>query len=693
MIGHEYKRIPRGVIPSGAVGYLHLIEVLEFIKFLKRINRCDNNYSPKPFMVTASTNAASVEVNRNSILKKHNTEVLHKGDISCLRNYVSDYPLPLEKDTSFTIFLREHCGQEVMPTIVSYDKNKKQENKGVGNCGGVLSSYDLRDDKDYIKSLLPNITDGEENKTHRVDCLKSNNMPINGYAAFNAEDVDKLRKEGKDPILFIQDYDIKRHTPILDKVAGVVCLGIGGSHLLDKGIPTISESSQEIWNKKTGEWINYSRIEKVDSKPAVINNSHAIKRAVYNWKLKGSDINNPPKPEYYNPQKNKIVLFKAGDEVTLARTAAYQGHLKIEYPDVTHVVKEVRDISSQLPFKHPRFLATMNSATDSRQGDKGWVEAAQLGAEGVGLIRTEYMYNNEILENIKEGILKNDSSKFSHLGAYRHNGLNGTFYDAKDKFANNETLRIRLFDFPPDEFFTKEELKILRDRVGDDIRGTPLALATNGLYESQLNNIFSYVKDENADLTQPINLQIMAPHIRNAGEMEKFKEMVENVARENDFPRGHYQIGAMMETKTACDPAEAAKIAKLCDFMSFGTNDLTEEITGIKRPFEGDSKSPYDVLRDDVKTVMKSTAKAVREANPNITIGCCGGQMKDSDSLMFCAKDLQLDDVSVPPDALHLLGRRLQLLQAIEREHIGAASAKVGNVSNFQKNTEQKVTK
>ncbi|MEZ5691092.1 MAG: putative PEP-binding protein [Rickettsiales bacterium] len=677
----EYKGIG-----TGPNGFKHLE------KILLHIDGNIPNFTPKPFMMTASTNEAKVQINRSSILRAHNTEIADKSDIdrTIISHLESPDIFPITEDTPFSIFLREKLGEDIIAPLHRYSDYKDEEPQAKTNSdNSILQKYDLSDNGKMIKSLSPDIDDEIEGKTHRVDCLKSNDMPINGYVAFNEDDVNKLLREDKEPVLFMDDYDVKKHSMLLPKLSGIVCLGTGGSHLLDKGIPTISKSDREVWNSDTGEAINYYRIEQIDGKSALVNNSHAVKRAVFNWQQEGENVNNPPQPEYDNPQKNKIILFKAGDKVTLARNAAYQGHLKIEYPDVTPIVKEVEKIASSLPFKSPHFLATLNSASDMNQGYDEITKIMKSGAEGIGLIRTENMYNNEALENIKEGILSNDSHGFVHLGPignFRDNGLSGAIHNTIENLSDREPLRIRLFDFPPDEFFSKNELKKLKERVGDDVQGTPLALKTKGLYENQLNSIFNSTKSKNLEREQPINLQIMAPHINNADEMEQFIEMVEKEAKRKDFPRVNYKIGAMIETKSITDHKELAKLAKMVDFVSFGTNDLTQEITEVKRPFEGGGINPYEKLDDRVKDVMRESIKILRENNPNIIIGCCGSQMKDLDSLTFAAKDLELDDVSMPSDAKHLVGRRLQLYQRLEQEHnatkmVGSNIDKVNSVT------------
>lgn len=661
-----------GHLRGGESGPYHLEEILQHI---------DQNipgYAPKPFMLTYSTSDSAVAINQLEGLKKHGTQAISPKDMS---DVISNLQLPevhpLEKPSAFSQYLQQRFGDDI---IVSAPQAEPVQLQGLEKV--FADSSDPQKDLPKLnfsdavlhKSLSPDIYDDDEAQAHRLQCLKSNNLAVQGYAAFNKQDVEKLLSEDKKPILFIQDYNVEEHGPLLSKVAGVVCLGLGGSHLLLRGIPAVGKAKQEIWNEKTGEGIDLCRIEQTQDGMAVVNNSHAVIRAVTD-RPKGSVT--APVPEY--EKKNKVILFKAGDEVTLARTAAYQQHLYIKEPDAYgdetyEMMKKAYELKKSLPFKHPKFLANLSAASDYGSAFKATHKTEDWGAEGIGLVRTEYMLDAEQLKSVKEGIITNNPAHYACL-AKEDDSIHAVTNVAFRSEGYTTPVRIRLFDFAPDETFTAEELQKLKARVGDVPSGTPLALVTEGLYEAQLKSIFTKAKHD-----YPVQLQIMAPHIRNAGEMQKVRMMAEKAAETVGFPRDQFQIGTMMETAEACKPAEAAKIAKLCDFASFGTNDLTAEITGVPRNYSGEDINPYQTLDDKVKKAMQQATTAMRKANPRIKLSCCGGQMRDLDSLAFCAQKLQLDEVSVPDDAFHLVGRQLQLLQLLAREHEKGAGTQADTV-------------
>lgn len=166
-------------------------------------------------------------------------------------------------------------------------------------------------------------------------------------------------------------------------------------------------------------------------------------------------------------------------------------------------------------------------------------------------------------------------------------------------------------------------------------------------------------------------LSVLVPSVKSAEELAEIKAEVDKAAKAHGYMdaegKRRYKFGAMMETKEAVKPKEAAKIAKLCDFVSFGTNDLTAAITGLKRDdldaahqqackrwmadhgCQDMGNSPYDVLVPLVTRTMGFAIKAMRKENPDIQIGCCGRQVAaNAPSIQACMK-MGLDNICVPP--------------------------------------------
>ena len=111
----------------------------------------------------------------------------------------------------------------------------------------------------------------------------------------------------------------------------------------------------------------------------------------------------------------------------------------------------------------------------------------------------------------------------------------------------------------------------------------------------------------------------------------------------------------MIETREAV--TNAAQLAKQSEFFSFGTNDLTQEITGLKRDdIEGVDKwmfshhkpNPFATLNDELKASMTQAVEAARGGNANLKISACGDQVScDQSSIAFC-QSLNLNAISVP---------------------------------------------
>ena len=166
-------------------------------------------------------------------------------------------------------------------------------------------------------------------------------------------------------------------------------------------------------------------------------------------------------------------------------------------------------------------------------------------------------------------------------------------------------------------------------------------------------------------------LSILIPSVRSAEELSAIKEEIDKAAKKHGFidetGKRLFRFGAMIETKDAAQPETAAAIARLCDFVSFGTNDLTKDITGIARNdldpsvkaqcqqwmrdnrCEKFGDSPFDSLVPPVVQAMEKAVRAMRIANPDIEIGCCGRQIASNPQSIEACMKVGLDNISVPP--------------------------------------------
>ena len=248
-------------------------------------------------------------------------------------------------------------------------------------------------------------------------------------------------------------------------------------------------------------------------------------------------------------------------------------------------------------------------------------------------------------------------------------------------------VTIRLFDPPLHEFLpkpddllkeiyeTKDEIrkkelqslyKIVRamneanPMMGH--RGVRVGITYPEIYYAQAKAIF-LAASELIKNKIPIDVEIMIPQVAEFRELQKIKEeVVEKAYEEVEKETGisvPYKFGTMIEVVRACLVAD--ELAKIADFFSFGTNDLTQATFTFSRddaenkflPFYLENKildvNPFETL--DVKGVGKLIEWAIRrgrEANPKLKIGVCGEHGGDPESIKFF-HNAALDYVSASP--------------------------------------------
>lgn len=317
--------------------------------------------------------------------------------------------------------------------------------------------------------------------------------------------------------------------------------------------------------------------------------------------------------------------------------------------------------------------------------------ALKFGAEGIGLLRIERMFRKpERLELLRKVILaetKEERVKYLEPLAQMIKG------DFKEMFKimNGKPVIVRLIDPPLHEFLPKPD-EILQEIFELKMRNAPenvikekewLLRRVRALQEANpmlghrgvrvgVTNpeIYYYLSlailEATAELIKegynPV-VEIMIPQVADVNEIIFVKQKavlpaLEDVEKKYSV-KLNVKIGTMVETVRACLTMD--EIAKEVDFISFGTNDLTQAVFSFSRddvenkfiPIYLQEKilisNPFQTL--DVKGVGKlieMAVKAARQANPKIEIGICGEHGGDPDSIMFLYK-AGLDYVSASP--------------------------------------------
>ncbi|PJD01091.1 pyruvate, phosphate dikinase [Candidatus Micrarchaeota archaeon CG10_big_fil_rev_8_21_14_0_10_54_18] len=303
--------------------------------------------------------------------------------------------------------------------------------------------------------------------------------------------------------------------------------------------------------------------------------------------------------------------------------------------------------------------------------------ARDFGAEGIGLTRTEHMFFGEDrLPWMQKMILaKNAEGRkeaLSHLLEMQREDFKGIF-----KAMDGLPVTIRLLDPPLHEFLPNHEellveitaLKIKGDnsallkekeglmkRVAElkesnpmlGHRGCRLSITMPDVARMQVRAILE-AAIECAAKGIDVKPEIEVPLVGHANELKLVKGFIDETAKKVFAEKGEtisYKVGTMIELPRAC--LTANEIAEYAEFMSFGTNDLTQTTFGFSRDDAGkfiteyrDKKildgDPFAVIdRNGVGQLMELTVKRGRATKPGLEVGICGEQGGEPDSVEFC---------------------------------------------------------
>lgn len=297
--------------------------------------------------------------------------------------------------------------------------------------------------------------------------------------------------------------------------------------------------------------------------------------------------------------------------------------------------------------------------------------ALSFGAEGIGLCRTEHQFLGDRLPLIRALLLAENDKAVTEA-------LHNLFLAQREDFTSlllalgNRPITVRLLDAPLHEFIPPHgpyETSEQALRAGDlheenpmlGLRGVRLALLHEQLYPTQARALFSAWVDVSAQGIAP-KLEVMIPLISLPSELDVARQFVRTAHEEVLEATGlnvPYDFGCMIETPRAA--LLAGKLAEHVDFMSFGTNDLTQLTFGFSRDdiertviqtyaSRGVLEvSPFVRLDGQgVGRLIDWAATAARQVKPDIKLGLCGEHGGDPQSIDLIEK-FNLSYVSCSP--------------------------------------------
>jgi pyruvate,orthophosphate dikinase len=310
-------------------------------------------------------------------------------------------------------------------------------------------------------------------------------------------------------------------------------------------------------------------------------------------------------------------------------------------------------------------------------------KARELGAEGIGLCRTEHMFMAEDRQPKMRAMIMADDRDARKAALAELLPLQQEDFEGIFKAMAGLPVTVRLLDPPLHEFlpnlpdlaaaverariedsYDLERLERMQERVQDiseenpmlGTRGVRLGILYPEIYEMQVHAILRAAKA--AD--EPPHPEIMIPLVDYEHELEIMRQLVKGVGDEEGLEIGtDYTVGTMIELPRACFVAD--RIARFADFFSFGTNDLTQTALGFSRD-DVESKfvptylkrniidrSPFETIdKPGVGWLVRLGAWVGREAHPGLKLGICGEHGGDPESVVFFHR-AGLDYVSCSP--------------------------------------------
>ena len=343
-----------------------------------------------------------------------------------------------------------------------------------------------------------------------------------------------------------------------------------------------------------------------------------------------------------------------------------------------------------------RKLKVRTNADTPRDAKK----ARELGAEGIGLCRTEHMFFEPDRIAAFREMICSDTVEEREAALAKIQPMQQSDFEALYDALEGYPVVIRFLDPPLHEFVptTEEEIKQLADTKGktvEDIkniinslhefnpmmghRGCRLAVTYPEIAAMQTKAVIrAAINTKKKHPDWNVVPEIMIPLIGDIKELKFVKNVVVKVADEEIAAAGSdlkYEVGTMIEIPRAALTAD--EIAKEAEFFCFGTNDLTQMTFGFSRDDAGKFLDAYydgKIYENDpfakldqvgVGKLMKMAVKLGRETRPNLVCGICGEHGGDPSSVEFC-HEIGLDYVSCSPFRVPIA--RLAAAQAAIKE-------------------------
>ena len=366
----------------------------------------------------------------------------------------------------------------------------------------------------------------------------------------------------------------------------------------------------------------------------------------------------------YKSQTMKIknLEIKSGDYITIDGTSGniILGEAKTLDPELSEEFSTVMKWSDE--FKTLSIRTNAETVNDIKT-------ALTFDIDGIGLCRTEHMFfDPQRISVVRQMII---ASNFEE----RQEALNKLLPMQKKDFTDifslmkDRPVNIRLLDMPLHEFLPhkEDEILALSNLTGKDLnsiearckqlqevnpmlghRGSRLGISYPEIYEMQVKAIAEAMIEIHSKYGFKVNSEIMVPLIVNEHEMAFLKDLITRTINKielNNKVKLDYKIGTMIELPRAALCSD--KIARHAEYMSYGTNDLSQTTYGLSRDdsssfileyiekgiFKNDPFAELDI--EGVGELISISAQKARNTNPEIKLGICGEHGGNAASIKF----------------------------------------------------------
>ncbi len=367
--------------------------------------------------------------------------------------------------------------------------------------------------------------------------------------------------------------------------------------------------------------------------------------------------------------------FHEGDYISLDGTTGkiYKGDIKTVEASVGGNFGRIMGWADQ--FRTLKVRTNADTPADT-------ANAVKLGAEGIGLCRTEHMFFGEDRIPKFRRMILSDTVEAREEALKAIGEFQKADFKAMYEALEGRPMTVRYLDPPLHEFVPTEEedIKALADDMGITVaevkakcdalhefnpmmghRGCRLAVTYPEIAKMQTRAVMEAAIEVKEEKGYDIVPEIMIPLVGEKKELKYVKDVVVEVAEAVKAEKNSdikYHIGTMIEIPRAALTADA--IAEEAEFFSFGTNDLTQMTFGFSRDDAGkflDSYYQAKIFESDpfarldqtgVGQLVQMAAEKGRKTRPDIKLGICGEHGGDPSSVEFCHK-VGLNYVSCSP--------------------------------------------